>query len=317
MSEPLDRLEEYVLGALSPDDQAQVEAKLKRSPAGRAQVQALREALVALVDAAPEHPAPPGGWAAIKSRLRTEAPPVASGAPIARPLLRGWLAAACLALLLVTGTLGGLHAYQTYQKADNDRALLVSFLAQPEIRRVALRTSGQTIGSVLLQGKRALFVVDRALPPGQAYQAWGHTQADWQPGGRERLVSLRVSRDGVFEVQTGRFVALYLSREPSGGSAQPTRALSRVVLTADPTPARLTISRPIDGTVVTIPQVIVSGTAPDEVKIVAYRLDTGAFRSSAVAEGRFTFTVGGLKSGENRIEVRAGSAHTVVRVTVR
>ncbi|ACO48134.1 hypothetical protein DEDE109153_08235 [Deinococcus deserti] len=311
-----DRLEEYVLGTLSPDEQSQVEAELEHSPAGRAQVRALREALVALAEAAPVHPAPSGSWAAIESRLRTQTPLISQRRRSAWPFPQGWLAVACTTLL-VGGALGGLRTYDMYQQTAGDRALLVAFLAHPEVRRLPLRAGGETIGSVLMRGQRALFVVSRTLPPGQAYQAWGHTQADWQPGGRERLVSLRVSRDGVFEVETKRFVALYLSREPGGGSVQPSRALSRVNLAAAPTPDRLTVSQPLDGTVVTTHQVIVSGTAPSDVTTIAYRLNSGSLRSSAVAEGRFTFTVLGLKSGENRIEVRAGSAQTAVRITVR
>ncbi len=67
-------LAEYLLGLLEPAEAARVDDALARSPDLRAEVDALRAALLALPEALePEAPAP-GSWEALRARVRAERP---------------------------------------------------------------------------------------------------------------------------------------------------------------------------------------------------------------------------------------------------
>ncbi|BDP43436.1 hypothetical protein DAETH_34050 (plasmid) [Deinococcus aetherius] len=308
MSVPRELLAGYVLGTLEADEVARVEAELRVSGEARSEVRALRAALFGLADDLPEVPAPPGGLERLRARLRSERVPAPRVRPTPRPpgqpQPRLWAGALAACLVLLVGLPLSWQTYRTYEGALADTQRLTRFLAERDVRRVALRgEGGQTLGSVLLAGGRALFVLAKAPGAGQAYQAWGHSHTDWKPGSSERLVSLRVVRDEVFEVGTGEFSALYLSLEPAGGSAQPTRPLSRVSLSGAAQADALVISQPPGGAVLTRPSVIVSGTVPGGSAQVRYALNGNPPVTTAAAGGRFTFTVGGLRPGRNEIRV--------------
>ena len=145
----------------------------------------------------------------------------------------------------------------------------------------------------------------------------GGTQADdWEPGSSEELVSLAVSQDKVFAVPTGEFAALYLSLEPRRGSPQPTQPLSRVSLT-DRAFAPLQFSSPTDGATLSADSVIVRGSVEDGASAVSYTLNGGEPVEIGVAAGRFTFTVAGLREGENTVAVSAvGAPATTATLTI-
>ncbi len=322
MNRVRDNLTEYVLGTLEPSELGEVEAYLARSEDARAEVRRLRESLVTLTESLPSVAPRAEVWTNIQAQLATERlptdsepafdarPPVTVFRPCtwhSRVSQAGWQLAACFCLIAAGSLFWGFQNYRAYQETAGEALLVAAFLAEPQVQKVTLQGSdNQGLGGVLLEPEgRALFVLDQAPGRGQAYQAWGHTSDDWEPGSSERLVSLRVSQDKVFTVATREFVALYLSLEPSQGSPQPTHPLSRVSL-SEPTPtAPLEITSPVDGSTLTSDSVIVSGEVGNGVTDLSYTLNGRKPTSTGAASNRFTFTVSGLQKGTNAIEVTA------------
>ena len=334
MSRPRDNLTEYdpaeydlvgyALGTLTPAEQAAVEAYLARSPDARAELRELQATLIVLTEALPAAEPRVEVWAAIQSQLEAErsgaAPEAVAADPavaVFRPRPRRWRGrdlnrwswplAACFGVIALGSLFWGVRSSSAYQQTAGEARLVAEFLAEPLVRKVTLRGPGdEGFGGVLLEPQgRALFVLNSAPGRGHVYQAWGHTDDDWQPGGGEQLVSLAVSRDAVFTVPGGGFAALYLSLEPAGGSPQPTRPLSRVSLAATEPATPLAVVSPADGTALTADTVIVRGAVAEGVTGLQYRLNGGAFTRTGAAGGSFVFTVTGLRAGANTLEVRA------------
>lgn len=332
MSRPQDDLAEYVLGTLTPAAHADVDAYLASSAAARAEVRALQESLVILTEALP--PAAPNAevWNRIQAGLATEnvrvdsdpafdvSPPLTVFRPPGVPpsIKRlSWPVAACLGLIAVGSFFWGVRNQSAYRDVAGEAQLVSAFLAEPQVQKVTLLgPDNQGLGGVLLEPEgRALFVLDRAPGRGQAYQAWGHTSNDWEPGSSEQLVSLEVSRDNVFAVATQEFAALYLSLEPARGSPQPTQPLSRVSLNeAVPTTA-LEIISPADGAVLSAGSVIVSGSVETGTTALSYTVNGGQPTRTSVAGNRFAFTVTGLQEGLNTVAVSASFGERIVTET--
>lgn len=322
MTRVRDNLAEYVLGTLEASELDEVEAYLARSADARAEVRQLRASLVTLTESLPSAAPKAEVWVNIQANLATERLPTDSEpASDARPLVTvlhprtwpsrmnqlGWQLAACFCLIAVGSLFWGFQNYRAYQKTVGEALLIAAFLAEPQVQKVTLQgPDNQGLGGVLLEPEgRALFVLDQAPARGQAYQAWGHTSSDWEPGSSEQLVSLEVSKDNVFAVATQEFAALYLSLEPSQGSLQPTHPLSRVSL-SEPVPATaLEIADPVDGATLVSDSVIVSGPVGDGVTDLSYTLNGSTPIQTSVAANRFIFTVTGLQKGANTIEVTA------------
>lgn len=333
MSRPQDDLAEYVLGTLTPAAHAEADAYLASSAAARAEVRELRETLVTLTEALP--PAVPKAevWNRIQAGLATEnlrlgpdlafdAPPPVTvfrppGAPASTKRL-SWPVAACLSLIAVGSLFWGVRNQSAYRNLAGEAQLVSAFLAEPRVQKVTLLgPDNQGVGGVLLEPEgQALFVLDRAPGRGRAYQAWGHTSDDWEPGSSEQLVSLKVSRDKVFAVTTREFAALYLSLEPARGSSQPTQPLSRLSLGEAAPTAPLEIIRPANGAVVSVASVIVSGSVETGMTGLSYTVNGGRPTQTSVAGQRFFFTVAGLQRGLNTVEVSASFGERVVTETV-
>ena len=254
--------------------------------------------------------------------------------PSPPPLYRryAWPLTAAVALVLaLSSTLWGVNSYRTLQSVNADERLLSAYLANPQVQKVVLENvlaSDRTepIGSALFTSRSSqastqpdvLFVLNENAPRGRAYQAWGHTSSDWNPERGETLESLRVSQNGVFEVDGSGFASLYLSLEPAGGSPQPTKALSKVSLLNPVAAAPLEITTPEDGAQVSSPSLIVSGVTEPSVTNLRYTLNSGEPTQSAAANNRFSFTVSGLQEGENTVEVRAETTNgATVSASVR
>lgn len=328
-----DLLTEYALGSLEAEDVAGVEAYLASSSEGRAELRAIRAALVEMTEALPQH-APSGStWEGLEAAFLAETQAertqpqaggvkVPQGAPDRRRLRGpsrpgrpftpryGWLAAACFALLSVGLATWGTQSLRSQQAMALSQQQLAEFLAAPTMQKVALygavAEEGQEVGlgSVLLLGERALVVLSERLAPGLAYQAWGHDSNDWTPGGDQRLTSLVVSSDPVFEVATGSFAAMYLSAEPRGGSDQPTRPIARLSL-LDPVADRpLVVLQPQPGSVVA-GGTIVHGLVDGSVNALSYRLGDGEAIELRVAGNRFSFTVPALPAGSSSLVITA------------
>lgn len=317
-----DTLAEYVLGTLEPSERREIEAYLVHSEDARAELRQLRESLVTLTESLPSVAPRAEVWTNIQARLPTGHLPTDSGSTLDVPPpvtvfqprgwigyvgRSGWQVAACFCLIALGSLFWGARSYHTYRQIAAETLLVAAFLAEPHVQKVSLQSpDNQGLGGVLLEPEgRALFVLDQAPARGRAYQAWGHTSDDWEPGRGEQLVSLKVSQDKVFTVSSQGFAALYLSLEPSQGSPQPTQPLSRVSLQQPTLATPLEITSPVAGTTLTSNSVIVSGTVADGVADVSYTLNGGKPTRTGVAGNRFTFTVAGLQSGANTVEVTA------------
>jgi anti-sigma-K factor RskA len=313
MSHPRDLLNDYVLGTLTPAETAEVKAYLATSAEARAEEQALRESLVTVTDALHEVPAPKGVWGKIQTGLEQD------GITAEQKMIRdqprkpkwwiseraAWLTAASLAFLAFGASWWGLNSYRNYQRADFDKTLIATYLSSQDVQRVSLQAEDfSELGSVLISGNEALFVLANSPARGQAYQAWGHTNANWEPGSTEQLTSLSVSNDTIFEVNTGQFAALYLSLEPSGGSPQPTQPLTRVSLRNPIATSPLEITQPVSGMTVNSSSVIVSGIVDNTVTSLSYSVNGNEMIETTFANNRFVFTVQ-LADGENLIVIDA------------
>ncbi len=344
MSEPLtmssdhpkDLLPDYVLGLLTPAEVAAVEAHLAGCAECQNEAWDLAEPLVVLSEALPSEPPPERLLRAVKAELAGarlpelaefvsdeprggKASEVRDTTPLPLPTTRpsvsyAWpLAAAFAFVLALGGFLWGFDTYGTLQQVRADERLLSHYLARPEVQKVVLEnvlTSDRTepIGSALLVSERpaeVLFVLSENAPQGRTYQAWGHTSSDWDPEGGETLESLLTSRDDVFEVDAGGFASLYLSLEPAGGSPQPTNPLSKVSLLNPVANAPLEITTPEDGSTVSADSLIVSGALDPSIRDLSYTLNGGEPTRTSAANNRFSFTVNGLREGQNTLEVVA------------
>lgn len=317
--DPRDKLTEYVLGTLPPAERAEVEAYLTGSEDALAELRELRASLVSLTEALPAATPRADVWTRIQAQLEAERPGAAPEPVVAAPAVTfrprrwrdlnrsGWPLAACLGLVALGSLFWGFRSSSAYQKTAGEARLVAEFLAEPQVQKVTLRgPDDEGLGGVLLEPRgRALFVLDKPPGPGRAYQAWGHTDDDWEPGGGERLVSLAVSQDNVFTAPGGPFAALYLSLEPARGSPQPTRPLSRVSLQETEPLRPLAVTAPADGAVVAAGTVIVRGTVAGGVTGLRYRLNGGDFTRTSAAGSGFVFTVTGLRAGTNTLEVQA------------
>lgn len=333
MTRVRDDLAEYVLGTLEPSERDEVEAYLAGSADARAELRQLRASLVTLTDSLPSAAPRAEVWTDIQAKLARERLPTDSEPAFeARPSVTvfrprtwpsrasqpGWQLAACFCLVAIGSLFWGFQNYRAYQESAGEALLVAAFLAEPQVQKVTLRgPDHQGIGGVLLEPEgRALFVLDEAPGRGRAYQAWGHTRDDWEPGSSKQLISLEVSKDNVFDVATQDFAALYLSLEPSQGSPQPTQPLSRVSL-GEPAPATaLEIAGPEEGATLISDSVIVSGSVGDGVTNLSYTLNGGTPVQTSVAANRFTFTATGLQKGANTVEVTAAVDDQQVTDTV-
>ncbi len=336
MSHPRDLLNDYVLGTLTPSERLEVKAYLATSAEARAEEKVLRESLEAVTDSLHEIPVPKNAWAKIQAGLEqdrsiqnkiAEDKSVETSGKIIhdqsskRPYWwtserAAWLTAACFALIGFLAGWWGFSNYQAYQQVRTDRELVTAYLSNTNAQRVSLIGENfSDLGSVLVSDEKALFVLASVPVGGQTYQAWGHTNAAWEPGSTEQLTSLQVSNDTIFEISTGEFAALYLSLEPAGGSPQPTQPLTRVSLRNPVATSPLEITQPVGGAMVDSSTVIVSGLIDNTVTALRYSVNGNEAVETTFANQRFTFTVE-LAVGQNTIVVEAqrGSGESVRRV---
>lgn len=236
-----DLLALYALGGLEPDELSQVETHLAICAACRAEAQR-QAALVGLVaSSVPAREPDPQLRARVLGRLAAQAaPPSALGrrqpsaAPADRP--RSWLALPAwvpAALSLVLALLAGWNVYLTrnldvLQRQVQASQGAVALISAPTAAEIALAGQGEFSNAggsayVDAQTQKVVLVVRQLEPldPGRTYQAWIITA--------EGPVSA-----GLFQVTDSGWGMTWLerpftpgsgigvSREPEGGSQQPT-----------------------------------------------------------------------------------------------
>jgi len=191
---PHELLPDYAMGLLDDDARERVESHLAHCPACSGEVRALQEAYYAL--------------------------PLALDVPASsRRRSRGLV-------LLVAAVAAGLllwFAIPAYRQLQLE-ARILALLAEPGTRVETLRAAdGRFLGRVVVASRgEAVFLLAAPPPPGQVYQAWGHTEAG--------PVSLGVTGGRILRVRVSGFQAVGVSLEPSGGSPRPTHPLGRVPL---------------------------------------------------------------------------------------
>jgi hypothetical protein len=229
MSHPDDRLPDYLLGMLSPEEAAELQAHLEACRVCQEELRQLSGSLITMVEALPPAPPPADAFKKIQARLageRTAKVPSASPRP-ARRFPYGWALAAVLSLVIAGGgILWGYRSQQSYRQAAEEQRVVAEWLLHLDVRPFLLQDrEGNRVGSVLIRPDgQALFVLREPTAEGRAYQAWGHRDDE------DELVSLGISQRPVFEVAWRGYEALYLSLEPSEGSPQPTVPLGRLRL---------------------------------------------------------------------------------------
>ena len=343
MTHPTERLPDYLMGELHPEEVTELETHLEGCEACREELARLAAPVGAMTEAFPQERPPERVWQGLQARFLRE---VASQgevqeaehepgteemqvlteparAPYPYPSY-GWLLAACLALVMTGGSLfWGYRNFQAYQQVRTDVRLLTDFLARPQVQRVVLENvvgsdRSESPGSLLLTPEGdALFVLSEAAPPGRAYQAWGHISSDWDLERGEELTSLRLSEGSVFEVPSSGFASLYLSLEPARGSPQPTEPLSKVSLLTPRSDTTVRITNPEADTALSSNSVIVSGTVNESVTGLRYTVDGGEATEVTFANNRFSFTVTGLAAGESTVRVTATAAGETFSDSVR
>jgi anti-sigma-K factor RskA len=223
----------YALGALPTDERERFDAHLAECAACRAEVRALREVAVSLVDAAPAA-TPPAG---LRDRILREARQVR---PIGRrrASIIPWLAAAASVVLAVGFGYAYLRERAALQQASavvaakSDslaaRDSLVATLLSPDVGTAALAATGQAPSARLYwsPSRRRVVMAVFQLPPapaGRTYQLWAIAQ-----GKPVSLGVFNTAADGrltaTMAVPPGlTFEVTAVTEEPAGGSSQPTQ----------------------------------------------------------------------------------------------
>jgi anti-sigma-K factor RskA len=217
----------YALDAVDRDEAQAVEDHLRECPRCRAEVASHRE-VAALLISSTNDPVPDQVWDRISAELGEVPPPVPIEVAFARReerrprrgLVAGLAAAAAVAVIAMVGAVLVNAGDDGGSPVEEELAAL---LADPDTAVVDLRTPEGEPGARALvgaDGDGVLVATDLAeLGTGQTYQLWG------LPEGRDEMVSLGVlgaaPDRSSFHVDGG-VSTLAISREPGGGSTQPT-----------------------------------------------------------------------------------------------
>ena len=202
-----DLLPAYALGAVDPDEARQVEALLRRCPDWQVELNAYQQLNAELAALLPPVAPPPSVKAGLIQAVTAR--------PKRRRWAWGWVAAACLLIVLVVSN--AAWAAVARQQAPLELVLHpVQADAAPDATGRVLWARAEPQAFLILSGLPP-------LAPDQTYQAWVRDG--------ERIVSLGLVQpqpDGsaalVFDgaLLAGRFDTVGVTVEPAGGSASPT-----------------------------------------------------------------------------------------------
>lgn len=202
----------HALGALEPDEAAEVDAFIERNDAGRRAFEDALDTASALALATADVDPPAALRERIVAAARAEGtPPVVS---LPRRRSRFWPVATLAAAAACAATLA--FAFDARRTAD-DRGAVLAVLGDPAATHRQLAGDAAR-GEVVAARGRAVLVVDLPAPPtGKVYQAWTIAGETARPGptfvGGSRVVDLG---------DVGGAGVVALTVEPAGGSAQPT-----------------------------------------------------------------------------------------------
>jgi anti-sigma-K factor RskA len=163
----------YALDALDERDEREYEAHLARCPRCREELASFTEAATSLAYGV-ESPAPPPG---LRDRILVQARAERPNVVPLRPAWRSWTAAAaavaaCAAIGLGIWAVTLSRSLDRTRSARDQQASVLSILADPAARRVALSGAHGTL-VVSHTGASALLVSNlRPAPSGKTYEAW-------------------------------------------------------------------------------------------------------------------------------------------------
>jgi anti-sigma-K factor RskA len=220
----------YALGALEPDQADLAEQHIAASDECRRAYEEALETAAALALAVDDTEPPAELRDRILAAARAERPSAAAPAPPpSRRRLAGLLtpsigfavigiaAAVVFALIAVS-------QHNSASEARDRQAAIVAILSSPDARVVSIApTAGGPAGGRMIVSKdRAALVSSLGSPPaGHTYQAWG-----LRSGGAAPVPLPTFSRDGAVVLLdgVGRYDAIGITVEPSGGSQTPSSA---------------------------------------------------------------------------------------------
>ena len=210
-----DSLVAYALGALSPREEAEVEAYLEAHPEAARTVRDYLTVLSELVMTLPPEPVPAGAEGALLERVRREGPEKngkngeETGENV--PGWRWWLGAGMAAKVAA-----GLWLSRPVHPPEV-RERLRFYNAKPgATESPLLDPEGRPVGTCVTLPNRQMFLaLDKAPPEGRVYQAWCLNE------GQARALGTWEGYTFLAEALTpGGTLAVTL--EPPGGSPQPT-----------------------------------------------------------------------------------------------
>lgn len=229
-----DRIALYALNALEADELREVEQLLERDPEARAELRAQLETTAKLAQGVPQFDPPADLESRVMARFRAERDQVAVPASTlkmqtptrsnrSRPMPRWAVIASGLALA------AGLAVVALVARnAGSPNLDPVAIEQAAGARTLALQTTdGKAAGRVVIapDGRVLMGHTLGDAPTGKTWQAW------YIPRNAKNPVSLGVFRGSsvVVTIPTDA-VAVAMSEEPEGGSAQPTlvRALAKI-----------------------------------------------------------------------------------------
>jgi anti-sigma factor RsiW len=220
----------FALGDLDPARSAAIERHLGGCLACRRRVRAWRRDLEATVDALPAVPptAEARERALAAARAALPRPPSTAGRPrSARPAASGIgrRLAPALAVAIVLATSGvAWQRHDAWRAVEAERAIVAAWLTRDDVVRLSLpreEPGSRSPGTVMVADDGVVLVVMRgAAPAGRDFQVWGQDERG--------ATSLGTVAGTVLRADASRFREVWVTLEPSGGSAAPTRVIGRV-----------------------------------------------------------------------------------------
>lgn len=211
----------FALDALPPDEAADFRRHLAECSACQVEVVELQTTATHLGLAVAEQPPQRVREAVLRAVHQTrQVPPPAQPTDSRRRIPRSWLAAAAAAVVVGAGAVGLVDLVRD-DPAPRDP--IASVVAAPDAESTAARLRGGGRLTVVASEQLGQAVVlSEGLPPvgaARVYQLW-LVDSDGQARSADVLIDSAGAADVVSGVQPGDQVAI--TREPAGGSEQPT-----------------------------------------------------------------------------------------------
>ena len=245
-----DLIPDYVLGLLEQEQEAQVEAFLDNCESCQTELQKYNTMFVGMVESLPKVSPSSDSWGKLKQQIHESVVESQTSSEVQRtqvsehkgslpstnlikrfgdifkiPNLAYQSSLAILSVLTLGAFWWGGYQYKANADMVSEKQIVTSWLANAEAQAIPIRsTDKQQIGSLFLgPDQRALFVLAKPPPPGQAYQTWGELDGT--------CVSLGISQNSIFEVSwKDAYESLLVSLEPQDGSEQLTNHLAKVFM---------------------------------------------------------------------------------------